>query len=92
MAGSRDGNRLLIWPGTSGFSIADFTAPQLEWPITTMALRPSTATPYSRLPMISGVVMLPAMRHVNRRPMGSSKTISTGTRESAQASTPTVGH
>ena len=46
---------MLIWPGTALAWMAALTAPQLAWPRTRMTLVPRTVTPYSRLPMISGV-------------------------------------
>jgi hypothetical protein len=54
-------------------------------------LVPRTAAPYSTLAMISEVAMLPAMRLTKTWPMLWSKTSSTGTRESAQASTEAKG-
>ena len=61
-----------------------FTAPQREWPRTIITLAPNTNVPNSRLPISSEVAKFPATRQTNRSPNPRSKTISAGTRESAQ--------
>ena len=73
-----------IWPGTGFPSIAALTAPQFSCPNTIKIFEPNTKVPYSILPIYSGVAIFLASLTTNKSPKPLSKSISTGTRESAQ--------
>ena len=62
-------------------SIAPLMAPHSEWPRTTISLAPVTLVANSRLPMMSVLTKLPAIRAANTLPSRWSKTSSGGTRE-----------
>jgi hypothetical protein len=72
-------------------SIVAATAPQSEWPSTTINRVPRLAAANSALPISDGATILPATRITNRSPRFWSNTISTGTLESEQPSTTAIG-
>src|SRR5262249_15886778 len=72
-------------------SQALFTAPHRVCPITRTSLAPTTLVAYSRLPRTSEFTTLPATRATNTSPMPTSRTVSTGTRESMHPRTTASG-